>query len=191
MKKRQMIFGIAAMMGMAALFTSCGAIEKATERDLEVGDFDFTVNTTPVVDSRAEGSTTRAEGATHFSGSATVTRYGLLSGASFDFDMVKSATVGAVSVEVVQELAGVTIENLTLTCDGAPSVTMTDVPLTGIDTAQQAALQTFAAGVIMRAFAAGEATVSVDATFSGEVSEATVGYLVELSEIVIRAGIDL
>jgi hypothetical protein len=179
-----MIFGIAAMVGIVALFTSCGAIEKATERDLEVGDFDFTVNTSPV-------AATRADGATHFAGSATVTRDGLLSGTSFDFDMIKSATVGAVSVEVVQDLAGVTIESLTLTCDGTPSVTMTDVPLSAIGTAQQAAFQTFAAGVIMRAFTAGEATVSVYATFSGEVSEATVGYLIELSEIVIRAGLDL
>jgi hypothetical protein len=184
MDKTKMIFGIAAMVGMAVLFTSCDAIEKASERDVEVGDFDFTVNTSPV-------AATRADGATHFAGSATVTRDGLLSGTSFDFDMVKSATVGAVSVEVVQELAGVTIESLTLMCDGVAAVTMTDVPLTAIATAQQAALQTFAVGVIMRAIVAGEATVSADATFSGEVSEATVGYLIELSEIVIRAGLDL
>jgi hypothetical protein len=181
--KKHLILCVAAMAGM--MVASCDLIEKATERDFEVGDFDFTVNTTVMA--------TRAEGGTHFTGSATITRDELLGGVSFDFDMVKNITVGAVSIEVVQELAGVTIESLTLTCGGSgvTPVTMTNVPLTGIGTSQQAALKAFAAGVSMKTFTAGQTTVSVDATFDKEISEATVGYLIELSEIVVRAGLNL
>jgi hypothetical protein len=176
----------------AMTLNSCDAINKASERDIEVNDFDFTIDTSVVLSAAAnENGTTRTDGVTHFTGSATISRDDLLAGASFDFDMIKNVTIGGVEIGVEQDLTGVVIENLSLTCTGVPSVEMTDVPIADIGTSQQDALRVFASGLFMAAIRDGEVTVSLDVTFSEPITEEMVSYLITLSEIVIRAGLNL
>jgi len=172
-------------LAVAMTFASCGAIEKASERDVEVGDFDFTVTASAKTATRADGDATR------FTGSRTITRDELLGGSSVDPAMIKSAAVGAASIEVRQELAGATVATLSLTCDGVTPVTLTNVPVADIGSAAQTALTAFAGGLFMRVVSAGSATVAVDATFSEALSEETVDYIVGLEDIVVRAGLDL
>jgi hypothetical protein len=182
----------------AMTFSSCDAINKASERDIEVNDFDFTIDTSGVLAAAANESgttrtdgTTRADGVTHFAGSATISRDDLLAGTSFDFDMIKNVTIGGVEIGVEQDLTGVVIESLSLTCTGVPSVEMTDVPIADIGTSQQDALRVFASGLFMAAVRDGEVTVSLDVTFSEPITEEMVSYLITLSEIVVRAGLNL
>jgi hypothetical protein len=178
------IAAFAATVFAAAFTTSCDIVDQISS-NVEVGDFSFNID--------ALATETRADGdAVHFAGSQTITREQLLEGAAkFDYDMVKSATIDNVSIEVQQELGDVTIEDLQLMCGGLTPVEIKNVALSDIASTQQEALKTFASGVIMEIIGKGEATVSLDMTLDRAVSEETVSYLIALSGITVSAGLNL
>ncbi len=188
MKKQFQTIAAVAAVALAVVFTtSCDMINKATEIDIAVGDFSFNIET-----ATAAESPTRAGGGTHFAGSQTITRAQLLEGvAEFDYGLVRSVALEEVSIEIEQALGEVGIENLKLACEGTTTVEITDAPLSSIAATQQEALKTFASAVITKIIVQGEATVSLDATFDGTVSEETVGYLIALSKITLIAGLNL
>ncbi|MDR1671696.1 MAG: hypothetical protein LBR57_04170 [Alistipes sp.] len=194
MKKLFPHLACVALIASLALMTSCGLVEKASERDVKINDFSFSIDTSAITagpeDSRA-GATTRADGSTRYSGNATIVRDKMLGGMSFDYDMIKNATVGGVKIEVDDKLAGIVVENLSVSCPGVPSVEMKDVPLDNIGQAEEDKLKVFASGLFMAAINNSEVTVSMDATFSEPITETTVRYTISLSGIVIRAGLDL
>ena len=179
----------AATIALAAVFTtSCDLINKATETDIEVGDFSFTV------DVEAAGATRAGEGGngTHFAGSQTITRARLLDGvAEFDYDLIRRVKLEGVAIDIEQSIGEVGIESLTLACEGVASVEITDAPLASVAAAKQEALKTFASAIIKKIIVDGEATVSLDATFDAPVSADTVSWLIALSEITLVAGLNL
>ncbi len=184
----QTIAAVATIALTALLATSCDLINKATETDIEIGDFSFTVDVEAVSVTRAGGG---GDG-THFAGSQTVTRARLLDGISgFDYDLVRDVKLEGVAIDIEQAIGDVGIESLTLACEGVAPVEITDAPLSSIAAAKQEALKTFASAIIKKIIVDGEATVSLDATFDGPVSEDAVSYLIALSQITLVAGLNL
>lgn len=183
----------AATIALAAVFTtSCDLINKATETDIEVGDFSFTVESEASGATRVTRATRAGEEGTHFAGSQTITRARLLEGvAGFDYDLVRNVKLEGVAIDIEQTIGAITIESLTLACEGVAPVEITDAPLVSIAASKQEALKTFASGVIKKIIVEGEATVSLDATFDAPVSADTVSWLIALSEITLVAGLNL
>lgn len=187
MKTKQIrTIAVVAAVACAAMFVSCKALEKATERDYNVNDLPFTVKT------YGQEAPSRAGGTTHFAGDYTIKRQDLLGNLSFDYDMLKSVKIGSVSIDVVQNLSVVMIKNLTLSCaELTQNVQIANTPLDALDQNKQNDLKTFAAALITKIVRDGQARVSVDATFDGALSQESIDYLIKLSGIVVRVGFDL
>ncbi len=184
-----------AAISVAALMTSCNAlkdaINDATEVDIEVPDFDIKIDTKLAVPAGADLTRADGEGA-HFAGSYTITRAELLEDVDdFAFDLIRDVKFDEVTIKVEQELGEITIEHLTLACEGLDSFVINDTPVNSIGAAQAEALTTLATGIVMKVVRDGEATVSIDATLDKPIDGDTVSYLIALSGITITAGLNL
>ncbi len=179
----------AAAVAFAALFaTSCDLINKMSETDIPLGDFRFEIDAVPTA------SATRADGHTQFAGSCTVLRYNLLANISgFDYAAIKGVSFDNAAITVPQDLGGARLETLRLVCEGVETVfEIKDVPLTGnVAYDQMDALETFLSAVITQAIETDSSNVSLVAEFDRVLAVETVRYMVSLTGIIVRVGLNL